>query len=250
MVIDMNTSGFIITRLWDNWNATTHAGTGYNLAYWSDNTVYAQRWPAAGTAPNFTASMAGRLDISASPAHAIFFSFQNSVFGSSTNTGPSGVMERTRRSPWDTVAKGQELGYIPVVWGNFGLFAGASTTFSTCTVPNNYGVQILGGTAGNVACGISVATPLGANTGPGVTALHIVPSTIVPNALLVPQHMLIPFSCIQPTYGFLGGDISSKCDIWLSTYNYGGAFDELAIDASTYVVWTANGTYRIGVRKG
>lgn len=249
MVVDMNTSGYIITKLWDGWDAVVHNGTGKNMAYWSDSTLYCQRWPATGTAPNLTASMGGRLDISASQYHALFFSFQNSVFGSSTGASPSGIMERTRRSPWDTVLMGQARGYNPVVWGNLGLVSGTTAPFYSNILPNASGVDQFGGTAGNVATAAYMITPFGANTGPGVTALHQLPNAIVPNAVLVSQHLLIPFGCMNPTYGFIGGDISSLCDVWLATYNYGGTYDELAITGASYVIWTA-GSYRIGVRKG
>ena len=256
LVIDMNTSGYILTKVYDSWSATTHLpglnalGLTTNLHYWSDSTSYCQRWPVTGTAPNLTASLTGRLDISCSPYHVLLFSFQNSAYGSATNLGPCGIMERTRRSPWDTIAMGRTMNYRPVVWGNLGLFATASTTFTANILPNNFGVDQIGGAAGNVNCGASVVTPLGANTGIGVTALHQVPATIVPNSVLVPQHILIPFGVIQPTYGFLGGDISSLCDVWLTTYGYGGAFDEVSLTGATYVIWTANTTYRIAVRKG
>jgi hypothetical protein len=249
-VIDQNTYTFACL------NAGALSGTltmTENMAYWSDNTIYSQRWPTTvAVAPNLVASMMGRIDISASTRHCVFYSFQNGVYGSSTNLGPSGIMERTRRSPWDTVGNGQLRGYLPAVWGNLGIIATATAPFYANILPNAAGIDQFGGPVGTTNLAAYIITPFGSNTGPGSTALHTTPSSIVPNSVIIPQHLLIPFGCMQPSFGFLGGDISSVCDIWLTTYSYGGAFDELTIGSDTYVIWMAgpSSTYRIAVRKG
>jgi hypothetical protein len=249
-VIDSNTYTFACL----NAGATTGTLTATeNMAYWSDNSIYCQRWPTTvAVAPNLVSSMGGRIDISASARHCMLFSFQNSVYGSSTNLGPSGIMERTRRSPWDTPANGQARGYLPAAWANLGLFATATAPFYANIMPNAAGVDQLGGLVGTTNLALYAITPFGSNTGPGSTSLHVTPATIVPNSVIVPQHMLIPFGCMRPDFGSLGGDFSSSCDIWLTTYGYGGAFDEVTIGSDTYVIWTAgpSSTYRIAVRKG
>ncbi len=224
LVIDTNSDGYIHTKVYEDWNATTHAGT--NLAYYSDQVSVAQRVNTA---------TGGRIDISASIRHAFMFSLQGGVFGSSTGNYPSGVLERTRRSPWDTVANG----YPP-----FAHVSGMNaTTFREPRIVNASGADITGSSITNY--------PIHSFGGGSSTLVNTPATTVVANeAKTVFKHALVNFGLVNPAVGHLGGDFSSLCDIYLTTYNNGASFDTIAVDNKTYIVWACGTTYRFAVRQG
>ncbi len=218
LVVDTNSAGYILLKGYEIWDAEGHSGT--NLIYNSNTTSYAQR---------INTTLGGRLDISASVRHCFAFSYQNGAYGSSNGTAPCGILERTRRSPWDTVANG----YPPFVFLNG--FSGG-----ICYEPRSLN-----------AAGADVVSNSAA-----VTSVHLFgtatnPTTTVPSdAVKTPKHMMIPFGVNQITGGHLGGDISSLCDIWLTTYNNGSTYDTLVVGSATYMIWAVAATWRFAVRKG
>ncbi|MEO5330556.1 MAG: LamG domain-containing protein [Magnetococcus sp. YQC-5] len=105
VVIDTNVAGFILTKIFETWNTTTHTGT--NICFNSDVTTACQR---------VSTILAGEINIFASARFLLLASLYNGQWGSSSNAGPSGCFERTRACPWDTVA----AGWPPFVFINFG----------------------------------------------------------------------------------------------------------------------------------
>ena len=103
VVLDWNTAGYLLLKVYESWNADSHAGT--NLCYLSDNSAYAQRIsPASG----------GSLCIFAQASYLIIQSNNSGTIGSSTGNAWSGCIEVSRDNPNDT----PEAGYLPYIWAN------------------------------------------------------------------------------------------------------------------------------------
>jgi len=223
LVVDTNSAGYIFFKLYESWNNSTHVGS--YLAYNSDSTAYSQR---------LNTSTGGRLEVSASARHAVVFSLQNSAYGSSSGSCPGGVVERTRRSPWDVIANG----YMPVIaFIGFGSYAA-------------YEPRQVGETGSDETGSYAAVFPMHVFGG-GAASLTSMPATTIPydstKSLL--RHAFSPISFVNPANGHLGGDITSLCDIWLTTQTSGAAFDTVTYNSNTYVIWTS-GTFRLAVRKG
>lgn len=218
MVIDTNTAGTILQKTYETWNETTHVGT--NLCYASDIAISNQRYNLA---------TGGRLDITASIRHCAMFAYVSAIYGSSQYVSASGVFERTRKSGWDTVANA----YPPFLWLHF---SGAT---------GGYSPRVVGGTGSDVtssSASYSIITPYGAITSG--------PSLMVPKADKTLGHQLLPFGVHGGAYGNLGGDISSYCNMYFTTMNYGAAYDELVVNGENYIIWTGYSNTRVAVRKG
>jgi len=225
MVIDTNTAGYILTKLYENWNATTHTGT--NLASGSATTTVNQ---------SLFVSKGGRLEISASARHALFYNIGNLTgFGNETAFSPSGIVERTRRSPWDTVANG----YLPALFVcqfNF------NTYNYECRYPAPTGVI-------SSSCYMFLSQPFAA----GNTAT--LPNTRIPFGstpqCLQPLQAIYPLNVAHPANAHMGGEVSPLCDIYLYSYSTGAApLDTVMYNSNEYIVWGHGTTYRFIIRKG
>jgi len=108
IVLDYNTSGYLLLKHYESWNATTHVGT--NLAIRSDSTTYCQRVPA-NTTGTFTAT--GWLRIHASKFGIVLVGNNGANTGCAGDSGPTFVFQTSRVCPEDTVT----LGYAKWVWG-------------------------------------------------------------------------------------------------------------------------------------
>lgn len=88
--LDTSTAGFLQTHIYETWNNVSHTGTnGYVLG-----TTYHQR---------INTSLGGQLFLFANSGHAmVLLSYQSSVWGNSSNSGASTILERTRMGMWDT----------------------------------------------------------------------------------------------------------------------------------------------------
>jgi hypothetical protein len=104
IVLDYNTAGYILFKVYTSWNSGTHSGT--NVAYLSDQTGYAQR---------IDITNGGSLYMS---VRAAAFVMQSSN-GSSTGAGACGVVEISRDNAEDT-------GGTPYVWINTSLMLDAT----------------------------------------------------------------------------------------------------------------------------
>ena len=221
LVIDTNTAGYIFTKVYEDWNSTTHTGT--NLAGYSAIAAYAQR-------VNVTSG--GRLEIYATVRCCLLFSYQNNAWGSSTGSAWTGIVERTRKSPWDTVANG----YPPFMFINGITVSYEPRTLSATgtDLTTSYAVTYLGHPLGIIA-----GTP------------QAPPSTVVPiDSDKNLGHMFLPICSTNPSIGHFGGDISSLCDIYLTTYNYGSTYDTILNNSSEYIIWATGTTWRLAIRKG
>lgn len=221
MVVDTNTAGVIHTKIYEGWNSSTHVGT--NLASTSDSA--SQRLLVAS---------GGRLDISASARHAIFFSFQGGAYGAAPYFNPSGVFERTRLSPWDTVANQ----YPPFL-------------FWCAPSLSSYEPRSLSAAGGDIYT-TNAKVYMRHAFGGGVVNPVAMPASSVPcdSSKTALKHAFSPLSFGYATNGHLGGDITSLCDVWVTTDGYGSSFDTVTYNGNTYVIWAVSTGWRFAVRKG
>lgn len=223
----VSTTSYILElKTYESFDTSKHRGT--NVTYASNNSVSYQLKLAVGTG--------GSIYISASARHMVL----NSSAGNLTNTGPVGVFERTRKSLWDTTTNN----YPPYCWISFGLCFTANTNnlYMPRTIDLN-GLDAIGSSASAI-----LTTPYGANNSASTGFFQSL-ATTVPGLNKALIHQFLPLSIINATNGFVGGDISSLCDVWLTTYGYGADKEEVSDGINTYVIW-AVGSYRIAVRKG
>lgn len=127
MVLSCTTTA-ILTKAYETWNALTHTGT--NLCYNSDQTTTNQR---------LDLTTGSSLLIFASARFCVLLSNTGLGYGSVSYGGPSGILERTRDLPFDTVAEGgPPWGFV--IFG----YATVGTVFS-CSSPrvmNNAGSYV------------------------------------------------------------------------------------------------------------
>ena len=220
LVIDTNSAGYILQKGYETWNSGTHAGT--NLIYDSDVVGYSQRLLVAS---------GGTLYISANVRHCFMWSLQGGVYGSSTIQGPTGILERSRLSPWDTVGNG----YPPFIF--------LASIVNAIYEPRSLNAANADITAS--AAQDTVVTPFG-----GSAITPPVTSVISNSGKSVFGHVFLPWGVCRAADGHLGGDITSFSDIWLTTYNSGSPLDTVVYGGNTYNIWTAAATWRYAVRQG
>ena len=227
VVIDTNSVGYIYAKVYEGWNAGAHTGT--NMAYLSATASSAQRVNVAA---------GGRLEISASAYHIMIHSFQNGVHGSSGNTGACGCLARTRLSLCDTVAKG----YPPFAFVQLGGFTTTNPAYSP-RHPSANGTDLV-----TTGASLSMMYPFGNSS----SSIATPPESSIPidDTMATFGHMLLPFGVNKAAEGFMGGEFSSLCDIWVTTYKNGSFLDTLVFDSKTYVIWPALTNWRFAVRKG
>jgi len=221
LVVDTNTSGKVLMKVYETWNAGTHAGT--NLCYYSDQT---------GGCPQVSLAAGGQIDIYCNNYCVLMVSLFGATYGSSSQLGWTGLFFRTRNSAWDTVANG----YPPFAW----VWSYASNA-PYCYAPRTLsaaGADITGANAPMNLCTIF---------GQGLIA----PSLTVPAAAdKTLKHLLIPFFFSYYSTGNLGGDVSQNADVYITSASLGTNFDEFEIGSNRYVIWSSSLNYRIAVRKG
>ena len=222
MWLSTNISGYFENRLYEGWNATAHSGT--NMAY-NDSSYnsYSQR-------VNFAFASGGFLYISASNRHMLIHSMSSgSTIGSASVTGPSGCVEYTRWSPWDTVSNG----YLPVGSIN----SGGLQLGGNIYLPR---IRTTSGTDSTTMYGYTYALT---STLPNSKISDASGSLIIP---LVP----IIVSGSGGNGWFLGGNISELANIWHGPTSYGSMLDEFSLGTGTTYVIFSSSSYRIAIPKG
>jgi hypothetical protein len=114
VVLDYNTAGKIILKVYESWNSSTHAGT--NLGYNSDSASYCQQIDLTAGSLLYLFAHARWLAIESNLAGAI---------GSATGGQFTGCFEVTCDNPEDTPV----AGYPCWVWVCFGITSGGSISF-------------------------------------------------------------------------------------------------------------------------
>lgn len=169
IVLDYNTSGFLILKCYESWNNTTHVGT--NLATNSGTTtLYNQRIPT-NTTDVFDAS--GWLKVQSK--FGLFLLGNNGTnTGTTGDSGPTFVVELSRTCPEDLVSEG----YTKLIWG---------CTYSLFSVSGGVGDPPLSSprtrsTTGNGGR-VGVFTDLGAGGWVGESGS----THLLPNARIIPS---------------------------------------------------------------
>jgi hypothetical protein len=231
VVLDTNTAGYILAKVYEAWDATGHTGT--NMAYNSNVTTASQQ---------FSTSLSGAVHIFSSARFLVFASVYNGIWGSATGTGPSGCLERTRACPWDTVA----AGWPPYAFSNLGSMAQDGS--------GSYPPRVMSRALATVTGTTSILTSYAGFLG----SLSSMMSTWNAVDQKVPDDVggsQIPFfpivwlnSTLMPApYG----EISSLCDIWALPQGVAANLDIIQKGGLDYLcVQAYNTTKMFAIRKG
>ena len=235
LLLDYSTTYVLRLTGYDDWNATTHAGTG--LYANSNHNSHAQQLNPVSYVPG--------VRISASEHHCVILSNHNgskSGTVSSYGSGATGIVERTRMQPWDTVA----AGYVPGAWVNFGTLSAErySNGASHATAKSSTGSNV----QGYLQLGM-IGAPV-----QFITTTTVFPSTasgyikdaanndVIP---LFPLYLTNTSTFIAPL-----GEISSLCDLWVPPRSMMVDRDEFTYGGNTYTCFGADNGMVLAVRKG
>lgn len=223
LVVDTNTTGYILFKVYEAWNASTHAGT--NLSYLSDSTSYSQR----------ISTSSFQLYLSASARHAVGFSdigVGASNKGSASGNRFTGVMERTRQMAWDTVA----AGYPPYasIYDSTNLYAPRIKVKGSSDNTSNTAVGYIGCSYSNTINNFSFTGTITDSSGGEY-------------APLIPLLM----HRLGMTGGFtdMFGNFSSVCDIWMIPTSIFSLYDEFTANSKTYVAISDTSGVKFAIRK-
>jgi hypothetical protein len=154
MVLDFGTANYMLCKVYEAWNATTHVGT--NMAVVGDNTQYNQQ---------VSLSAGGVMWVFANARYAAFFSRTSTlVYGDSQTGSFTGCFEISRDNPEEVPGS-----YPAFAWVNGGLAIGynASGTQLCCfSLPRTVAGQV----GNNAYLGNSIATLVGRTTTANGTA--------------------------------------------------------------------------------
>jgi len=234
-------------RIYETWNETTHTGT--NLCY-----------TAAGAASiayfqRINTTSGGSVIIYAYLGRCILFQGNTSTgIGDDTNKAWIGCSQRTRTSPWDTVAAGYPLSTVICGYSMFnGTAAGSSELLPMCRSKNPSGGDY---TSAATACLKLTGHGLRPDKAP-VTLYYSAAVYKMPDGAGGYYAPLVNIGGANPQNGALGGSFSDVCDFWLSV-QYPLNLDEMTLNGKTYVFLantntaqnTLSGTANLAVPKG
>ncbi|MEO5330558.1 MAG: hypothetical protein H7839_00935 [Magnetococcus sp. YQC-5] len=228
VVLDTNTAGYVITKIFETWNASTHAGT--NMCFNSDVVGYQQRW---------SATVAGTIYIFATARFILLAGLYSGLWGSSTNAGPSGCFERSRVCAWDTVA----AGWPPYYFCAFGDLAFSSSNSAWAPRLMTKAQTTLTGT--NAAL-TGQAGPMGS-----VSAMFTAFATVdqrIPDEAGYSQVPMFPITWIN-TANMPGpyGEMSAACDIWAIPAGVAANLDIVKKSGLDYYALQANNAAKMFV---
>lgn len=221
MMVDATTAGYIQLHLYETWNATAHTGTNQATAI---ATTAQQRVDT--TSP-------GVMVISAKKSHCVMQSIIAAGTGAVTNGDWTGVFERSRLSPWDTVGAAYPPSAIMV---GSSIVSGAAT--SACKFKNPSGGDYTGASAAQLETAwLGGYGGTGNNGWMGLPAMDIK----VPDGLGGFYTPFTEFHVRKRSSAFMGGSISAICDVWLGI-SYPLNLDEVVYNSKTYVFWRHTST--------
>lgn len=221
--LDVATTGFLQIHQYESWNNSTHAATNQTNAL---GTTKQQRT---------TVTVAASMMISSSIKHLLLQSNVAAGIGASNKNEWTGAFQRSRISPWDTVANG----YPPVVLTCGGdSFLGANTNPSYCPRYKNPSGGDFVTTNATLQCvtkgfssGITISSGNGGPATVGVVLVKKVPDGV--GGFYTP---LTDFGFQNADNAFLGGSVSAICDVWLGVA-YPLNLDDMGANGKTYEFW-------------
>lgn len=226
--LDVATTGFLQIHQYEGWNNSTHAATNQTNAL------------ATSSQQRTTITVSASMMIKSSAVQLIMQSTVAAGVGGSSTGDWTGVFQRSRKSPWDTVANG----YPPVVLASGAdSFKGILTSLNACPRFKNpaggdyttSNATLHSATLGYSGASGSSIGPV-ANSGLGTALIKKVPDGL--GGFYTP---LIEINYQNSNSSFLGGSISSVCDVWLGVA-YPLNLDEMSANGKTYVFWQNTGT--------
>lgn len=192
------------------------------------------------------------LYITASARHIGFHTLSNNS-GSYYTGDLGGVFECTRKDIWNTSSSG----FLPAVQTNstYGLIYHGSSLTQNQLVANG-GAIALNTTrymadhnatptiisAGKSAMTLPWFSGMPNDNDTSIAALNacgmnVTGSSMVTNATGSKVHGLIPFGHGRCPHRFIGGEISPLCNIFITTYSFGAAYDTITVSGVTYEIW-------------
>ncbi|MBF0140066.1 MAG: hypothetical protein HQL74_07285 [Magnetococcales bacterium] len=232
--IDHSTTSELKLVGYDSWNASTHVGTGKYTG--SDLAAHSQQ--------STPASYVIKMRIYASARCIIILAYRSGTrYGATNGGGPTGIFERSRTQPWDTVGNG----YIPSVWSNLGSFVTSSTptTCSSHATAKNYAGTNVQGYLNPCTIGVSANYFTTASEFPSSASAFFKNASGSDTIPMFPIWFTNPGTFVAPL-----GDISSISDVWTVPRGPMADFDEFTDNGKTYTVFGSSGTGCIAVRKG
>lgn len=239
VVFEVVSSAYILFEFYKSWNNVAHTGVRYRR-YLDTVEQPVGAYNTANTAGYaFSAGQqSGNIFVSSSTNHIAIQGTYNT--GVST-IGMSLFSERTRMSPWDTVANG----YDPIIYtatSSHGLSYTSQKSINSPVGPlsssSDYDFSSAHNNMGMMHLSTSVSATANA---PSYTQQNIaIPDTILngAKASVIP---LISFGCHSMQYGHFGGEISSKCSIYLCP-STGQHNDLITVGGVNYRIWSGNGS--------
>ena len=220
--INTNTAGYILTKMYTDWNSSTHTGT--NLHTYSTNSTYTQR---------YSTTLIGKLFISSDSTRLMLYGAYVGGIGNSSYNSASGILEFNRGYTWCAVGRG----FAPFVFisgdGSIACcrFISANGAAQTNTSNQCGSMCIPTGTiSGSAAGGSSYPVPMG----DGLFASPIVSP------------------CGHPGSSNVGIWISgfSISDIYILLLTNASNLDEVPYNSKTYVCFPQISTCKLLVPKG
>jgi len=216
MALDVQTAGYIQMHNYETWNnsSATHTGTNQSTAF------------ATGYQQRITPTVPATLAIGASVRYCVMQSIVAAGTGGLTQGSWNGLFERTRATPWDTVANG----YPPVV-----LSTGYSTSINSQNAVCPRYKNPAGGDYATASCILGWCS-LGASNGTISSQTATYPISKIPDGV---GGFYSPLNDLHFRYslnGFLGGSISQVCDVW-GGVSYASNLDEMTANGKTYIAW-------------
>ena len=227
LMLDVSNAAYLQMHLYEGWANTTHVGTNLATGY------------ATTSQQRLTLSTASSIAIAASARFVAMQSITAAGVGASNQNEWTGIFERSRLAPWDTVANG----YSPVL-----ITTGASFGHQT-SYPRtpSYAPRYKNPAGGDYTTTDAAIIPaLMGWSGESNGGVGIVDNTSYANSGVIKTKVpdglggfYTPFNEIQYRHSgksFEGGSISSICDVW-NTVSYPNNLDEVTKGANTYIVW-------------
>lgn len=221
IVIDLSNSGYILSKGYETWNATNHTGT--NLCYYSDQTTSGQRWTNGG---------AGTLYIFSSVRFIYIWSEYSTTYGSSWASSGTGLFERTRAIPIDTVAYGLPKWFLSAGTFGYDLFNNGNNSFVPRII-NKSKTELTTSNAYVIPTPIPYTTTIdGASMlVPGASADYVPFFPIYVNG----QRQGYPAGPMPAAWG----EISSLCDVWVVPRTTCNHLDTVSKGDENYIVMRA-----------
>lgn len=227
MEIDANNASYLLTKVWESWDAEAHTGT--NMAF-SGNVV--------GEAQRLTLTYSGYIYVFATARWCIFQSRRNDgQIGSSTGEAWTGCLEIARDNPDETPGD-----YPIYAWANGHRFLGelSNGSYPLCfSLPRNTD----GTTGQNGQYPLTVSTLAGATWNSNAKLYDMLPTRSNPLSDTDDIFVLTPFAVNSNRYNADAFNIRGRFyGIKLLSRNLGSLLDKITIKCDSEVFYSPSGT--------